>query len=117
MKDVKRSSGLTFFAVIISVFYAVEHIEEYLLQFINCYFFIALAYLMIGCFMYVLDSGFFRNFTSAYRKLIKASFSNPSYSDDEIIKNPGTNSLYTWPLIWSGLAGLVITLFISLTFF
>lgn len=117
MIDVKRNSGLTFFAVIISVFYAVEHIEEYLLQFINCYFFIALAYLMIGCFMYVLDSGFFRNFTSTYRKLFKASFSNPSYPYEEVIKESRTKSLYKWPLMLSGLTGITITLLISLTFF
>ena len=116
MLDFKRSCGLTFFAVIISVFYAVEHIENYLLKFINCYFIIALFFLMVGCFMYVLDSGFFKNFISSYRKLIKVSFFNKSHHHEDI-KVDGTDFLYTWPLIWAGLTGFIVTLLISLTFF
>lgn len=116
MKDIKRSCGLTLFAVIISVYYAVEHLEHYLIKFINSYFIFALFYLMVGCFMYVLDSGFFKTFTTGYRKLIKVSFLNQPYQHEEA-HEPGTSFLYTWPLIWSGLIGFGITLLISVTFF
>ena len=116
MEDFKRWCGLTFFAIIISVFYAVENIDEYLLKFINSYFVFALFFLTIGCFMYVLDSGFFRNFTTAYRKMMRNSFSKQSHFEDDIRKT-GPDFLYTWPLIWSGVTGFILTLIISLTFF